>query len=119
MNEDCTVYRTVDYVSKKWSLLILLELHKGNSKKKRYSVIKKNMPDITPKVFTSRLKELEKEGMIKRDVDVSSFPIKTEYSLTKSGEDFIEIIKKIKSWALKWNINNTICGNQDCKDCDF
>jgi DNA-binding HxlR family transcriptional regulator len=119
MNENCTVYKTVGYISKKWTLLILLELYKGDSNKKRYSEIKKNMPDISPKILSARLKELQKENMIIRDVDINSFPIKCEYSLTKSGKDFVKIIKDIKNWALKWNINNEMCGGQDCKDCEF
>ena len=36
MNEDCTVYKTMEYISKKWTSLILLELYKGKSEKKRY-----------------------------------------------------------------------------------
>ena len=119
MNENCTVYKTVDYISKKWTMLILLELYKGDVEKKRYSVIKNNMNGITPKVLSIRLKELENEGLIKKEIDVTTFPIKCEYYLTKSGKDIINIIKSIKTWALKWNIQNDICGGQDCKDCDF
>jgi len=119
MNDECTVYKTVDYISKKWTMLILLELYKGESEKKRYYEIKRNMPDVTPKVLSARLKELEKEGLIIRDVDISSFPIKCEYSLTKSGKEIIKVIKHIKNWALKWKIQNEICGGQDCKDCEF
>ena len=117
MNEDCTVYKTMEYISKKWTPLILLELYKGKSKKKRYSEIKINMPDITPKVLSARLKELEKQGIITKEIDTTRFPIKCEYALTESGEDFIRIIKNIKTWALQWKIDNKLCENLDCKDC--
>ena len=79
MNEKCTVYKTLDHLSKKWMLLILLELYKGSSEKKRYSEIKKNMPDITPKVLSARLKELEEYNIITKAIDTSSFPVKCEY----------------------------------------
>lgn len=117
MDENCTVYQTLDFVSKKWTLLILLELYKGNKEKKRYSEIKSKMEEITPKVLSARLKELEKEGLITRKVDASSFPVKTEYALTDSGKDFIPIISQIKTWALQWKPHQELCESVDCKNC--
>jgi DNA-binding HxlR family transcriptional regulator len=117
MDENCTVYQTMDFISKKWTLLILLELFKGGKEKKRYSEIKNNMNDITPKVLSERLRELESEGLIKRQVDASRFPIKTEYWLTESGLDFIPVISMMKSWALKWKPHQRICESIDCKNC--
>lgn len=117
MDENCTVYKTMDFISKKWTLLILLELYKGGKEKKRYSEIKDKMEDITPKVLSERLKELEKEGLITRKVDASQFPVKTEYSLTDSGRDFIPIISQMKRWALKWKSHNELCESVDCKNC--
>ena len=119
MDDNCTVYLTMEYLSKKWSLIILLEIFKGLNEKKRYSEIKKNIPNISPKILSTRLKELEKEGVLIKNIDTSSFPIKCEYSLTNSGKDLINIIKNIKNWALKWNIDNQICKERNCKDCDL
>ena len=119
MDEDCTVYKTLEYLSKKWSLIIILELYKGESNKKRYSEIKKKIPSISPKILSNRLKELEHEGIIKKKIDTSSFPVKCEYSLTKSGEDLITVIKKIKNWSLRWKITNQICGESDCRNCEL
>ena len=117
MNDDCTIYQTANFIGKRWTLLILLELYKGESKQKRYSEIKKGLSDITPKVLSLRLKELVKEGLISKKVDASSFPVKCEYSLTKSGEDFIKIVQDIKKWALKWKVKNIVCEKANCKDC--
>ena len=117
MDENCTVYQTVDFISKKWTLLILLEIYKGIEGKRRYSEIKNRLPEITPKVLSTRLKELEKENIITKHIDTSSFPVKCEYNLTKAGIDFISIIKDIKGWALRWRIKNEICQQLDCKNC--
>ena len=117
MDENCTVYRTIDFISKKWTLLILLEIYKGKQGTKRYSEIKNKIPEITPKILSARLKELEQQGLLKKQVDASQFPIKCEYTLTKSGLDFIGIIKDIKSWALRWKIHNDICAQLDCRNC--
>ena len=119
MDDNCTVYKTMDYISKKWTLLILLEIYKGKLSKKRYSEIKNKIPDITPKILSLRLKELENEGLITKHIDATSFPVKSEYALTKVGLDFIGIIKDIKSWALRWKIHNKLCEQLDCKDCDL
>ena len=119
MGTDCTIYQTANFVGKKWTLVILLELYRGKLKKKRYSVLKNNIPEITPKLLSARLKELEKEGLVKKEVDAKTFPIKCEYSLTKRGRDFINVIKHIKKWTLKWDIENPACEKKDCKDCIF
>ncbi len=117
MQNTCTVYRTADFVSKRWTLPILLELYKENSEWKRYSYLKKKLVDITPKILSSRLKELKKEGLITKRIDAKTYPVKCEYSLTPSGKDFIKIIKNIKKWALRWNIKNKACENSDCMNC--
>lgn len=118
MNTDCSVYKTMDFVGKKWTVLILLEIYKGNNSK-RYSEIKKSLPNITPKILSARLKELEQENVITKVIDTSQFPISTEYFLTESGKDFVNIVKSIKFWTLKWNSENRICNNQDCSSCKF
>jgi len=119
MEDKCTIYKTANFIGKRWTLLILLELHKGNTKTKRYSEIKNSIKEITPKILSQRLKELEKEGLISKKMDTSEFPVKCEYSLTKSGEAFIKIIQDIKKWALKWKIKNKVCEKSNCKDCDL
>lgn len=75
--------------------------------------------NITPKILSERLKELQKEKIIERKIDVTNFPVKTEYSLTKSGLEIIKILKEMKIWALKWKVKNKECESTDCKTCGF
>ena len=117
MQESCTVSQTVRYLSKRWTLLIILELYKGEGYSRRFSELRDALPGITPKVLSERLKELDIEEIITRTVDATAFPVRTEYTLTESGLEIIEIIRAIKQWALKWKIENIACGNQDCKVC--
>ncbi len=119
MNKKCTVYQTADFIGKKWTILILLEIYKGKKQWKRYSHIKNNLPKITPKILSSRLKELTKLKLVIKRINVETFPVKSEYSLTKKGNDFIKIIKDIKKWALKWNTRNKSCSSIDCKRCNL
>ena len=118
MDETCTIYRTIDFISKKWTLLILLELYKAQGTK-RYSELKQSLLDITPKILSTRLRELEKQGLITKNIDTNIFPIKCEYTLTASGKDFIRIIRDIKKWALEWKQKNKECASQDCKSCEL
>ena len=117
VQEICTVNMTVKYLTKKWTLLIILELYKGPYNTRRFSELKESLEDITPKILSERLKELEEEGIVSKNVDTSSFPVKCEYTLTESGLDLIEIVRSIKKWALTWKIDNIPCGEQDCKMC--
>ncbi|MCC7573921.1 MAG: helix-turn-helix transcriptional regulator [Candidatus Methanofastidiosum sp.] len=116
---DCTIYNTLDIVGKKWSLLILLELYKGKEKEKRFNELKNGLNMITPKILSLRLSELEEHGLIKKTIDNSKVPIKCEYSLTESGEDFIRIIQQIKDWGLKWKFDNPECASTYCKQCQL
>ncbi len=117
MQETCTVNQTVRYLTKKWTLLIILELYKGPAYTRRFSDLKDSLAGITPKILSERLKELESEGLVERRVDITSFPVRSEYTLTESGLEIIEVIRGIKKWALKWKIDNIACGDQDCKNC--
>lgn len=117
MQDECTVNLTVRYLAKKWTLLILLELYKGDRHTRRFSELKGCLFGITQKVLSARLKELEREGLVEKRMDETSFPVKSEYTLTKSGLEIIDIIKDMKRWALKWKISNIKCGSQDCMEC--
>jgi len=119
MDKNCTVYKTANFIGKRWTLLILLELYKGKQGIKRYSDLKRKLPDITPKILSSRLKELQNVGLINKKLDSSVMPIRSEYSLTASGLDFIKIIKEIKDWSLKWMPKAKECSVADCKICDL
>jgi len=119
MEKNCTIYKTADFIGKRWTIPILLELFKGDNQLKRYSHLKKNLLNITPKMLSARLKELEKYKMIKKQIDTTNVPIKCEYFLTGSGKDFIKIIKSMKRWALKWNVRNKVCEELNCKNCDI
>ncbi|MFA5796605.1 MAG: helix-turn-helix domain-containing protein [Candidatus Woesearchaeota archaeon] len=118
MNKNCTIYRSTDIIGKKWSLLVLFELYRQNITEKRYSEIKRALPRITPKLLSLRLKELEKNGLITKKIDATTFPVKSIYKLTKAGEEFIDVIKSLKKWSLKWHVKSDHCKSTECKYCN-
>jgi len=119
MNHNCAIYNSINFLGKKWTFLIILELYKGKDKQKRYSEIKNKLSEITPKILSQRLKELEHHRILTKTTDSSKFPIKTKYTLTKIGLEIIPIIKSIKSWTLKHNPKNKYCSETDCEHCEF
>ena len=119
MNKKCPIYNVVTFIGKKWTVLVICELYKGRKKWKRYSDIKKKLPGMSPKMLSSRFKELEDVGLLKHRVDASSFPIKSEYRLTPKGEDFVKVVMDMKKWGLKWNVKNEYCESVNCKYCEM
>ena len=107
---------TLEYLGRKWAMLILLEIYKGGGRI-RFGELRNRLDGITSKVLTTRLKELEEQGLLLRHVDAASVPFKVEYALTAPGVEVIEIIKDLKSWALRWMIDNLDCQGQDCSEC--
>ncbi|MGV8150920.1 MAG: winged helix-turn-helix transcriptional regulator [Candidatus Woesearchaeota archaeon] len=116
MDKSCPIYYASNLIGKRWTILIILELYKGDAKWKRFHELKNRLPQLTPKILSMRLKEMEKEGLILKKVDSSTVPIKSEYSLTKKGEEFIDIIEQIKQWTLKYKATRK-CTSKDCKGC--
>ncbi len=116
MDHSCTVYQTMEYLSKRWAILILHELNKGNEWK-RFSEIQRSMKEVTPKILTERLRELESEGLIEKRVDTSVVPMKSEYRLTPASLELMEVVHQLKMWALKWKIDNPACAQCNCRLC--
>ena len=119
MDEKCPIYKTAGFVGKRWTILVLAELSRGKEQWKRYSQIKRGLRGITPKMLSMRLRELEKDGLIKRRISTDSFPVKSEYSLTPMGSDLVEVIRGMRGWAIKWNVKNAHCESASCAECDI
>jgi len=99
MKKTCPLAKTIDILSKKWSILVLWQL---NSKKKRFNELLKEITGISPRTLSKRLKELEKSHIIKKK-QFNEIPPKVEYSLTKSGIELMNSFKSLDNWARKWS----------------
>jgi len=117
--KDCTVYKTMNIVGKRWTIHILLELYKGDKKEKHFNELKRKVVGITPKILSARLVELEVEGLIEKQIDSLSVPKKSNYFLTESGDDFVKVIREIKKWGTKWKFKNHECDRSLCRYCDI
>jgi DNA-binding HxlR family transcriptional regulator len=94
----CPTDGIINVISKKWALPILGTI--GNHKKLRFNKIMENLGNISPKTLSDRLKELEKAGLIKREV-FAEIPPRVEYSLTQEGIEFRNLMIPLMEWAAK------------------
>jgi DNA-binding HxlR family transcriptional regulator len=89
------VEATLDVIGGKWKVVILCHLDKGD---KRTSELKRLMPEITQKMLTQQLRELEQDGMVKR-TSYDQVPPKVVYSLTDYGWSFKPILDAMCTWG--------------------
>ncbi|MBN1530030.1 MAG: winged helix-turn-helix transcriptional regulator [Thermoleophilaceae bacterium] len=95
----CSAYHhAVELVGKRWTGAILFVLMDGPA---RFSEVKHLVPDLSDRLLSERMKELEAEGIVSRRV-VDDTPVRVEYSLTVKGEALEPAVRALKLWARTW-----------------
>ncbi|CEO26268.1 winged helix-turn-helix transcriptional regulator [Paraclostridium sordellii] len=97
----CPVEITLQLIGSKWTVLILRDLSTGT---KRFGELKKSLGNITQKVLTHNLKEMEKNGLLTRKV-YPEVPPKVEYSLTELGHSLQPILDSMYKWGNNYREN--------------
>ena len=92
----CTVSLAMDMIGGKWKVVILYYLKDAE---KRYSQLRKEMPDITEMTLSLQLKQLEEYGLISRTVYGEKPPMKVTYKLTSFGHTFVPVLEAINNWG--------------------
>jgi DNA-binding HxlR family transcriptional regulator len=97
-NQSIAAVRDTLYVlSGKWKLPIIIALSSGPS---RFKDLQRHLRDITPKVLSKELKELELNEFVTRTVYATS-PVTVEYELTKYSQSLNKIIDEMREWGLQ------------------
>lgn len=91
-------HRAVELVGKRWTGAILLVLLDGPL---RFSRIRQLVPDLSDRLLSERLKELEAEGIVERRV-IDGAPVRVEYALTRKGQALEPTVRSLKGWAREW-----------------
>lgn len=94
---NCNVTYAVQLVGGRWKLPILLNL---NEDKKRFGELKKIISNITERMLTLQLRELEKDGLVSRTV-YAEVPPKVEYALTTIGRELMPVCEELHKWGAK------------------
>ena len=93
-------HRAVELVGKRWTGAILYVLLDGG-RPMRFSEIGHAVPDLSDRLLSERMKELEAAGIVDRHVTNTS-PIKVEYELTERGRQLDPALSELKRWADRW-----------------
>lgn len=96
----CPVEAALDVIGNKWKGIILYHLMSGT---KRFNEIRKLIPNVTQRVLTLQLRDLEADGVVHRKV-YPVVPPKVEYSLTVTGKSLKPIIIALRDWGEKMMI---------------
>ena len=91
----CPVETTLTLISDKWKLTVLRDLMPGT---KRFGELKKSVGNVSQKVLTSQLREMEQSGLLIRTV-YPEVPPRVEYTLTDLGRSLKPILDAMQSWG--------------------
>lgn len=91
-------HRASELIGRRWTGAIIFVLLRSGC---RFATLREAIPDITDRMLSDRLQELEAEGIVARTV-VPETPVRVEYSLTKKGRSLATAIDAIADWAHKW-----------------
>jgi DNA-binding HxlR family transcriptional regulator len=91
----CPVEGTLDLIDGKWKGVVLYHLFEGTL---RFNEIRRRLPNVTQRMLTNQLRELEADGLIIRKI-YPQVPPKVEYSLSTRGRTLKPVIKALKAWG--------------------
>lgn len=91
-------HQAVELIGRRWTGALLQMLMDGP---RRYSDLKTAVPEISDRMLSERLRELEAEGIARRIV-IPETPVRVEYELTEKGRELREPLRAIGAWAEQW-----------------
>lgn len=95
MAEYCSIEVAMTVLGGRWKLVILKYLLEGTH---RFGQLKRALPDITARMLTRQLRELEEDGLVQRTV-YAEVPPKVEYSVTAVGKSLAPIAQQLQQWG--------------------
>jgi DNA-binding HxlR family transcriptional regulator len=97
MASDCKVETALEILVGKWKPVILFHLFSNGTM--RFSELQRAMPDITKKMLTAQLRELEYHDIVHREV-YPQIPPKVEYSITEYGMSMTPVLQAMNDWGV-------------------
>ena len=96
----CPINYTFKFIGKKFTVLILRNMING--KQSRFNQLLNSIEKSNPKTLSTRLREMERLGLIKRKVYSNERPIRVEYSLTQKGLALHPILDMMAAYSMKY-----------------
>jgi len=94
----CPVKATLNVLSGKWKVLAVWYLSFGP---KRFAELRDMLPGVTEKVLTAQLKQLQEDGVVRRQA-TATVPPKVTYSLSPAGKDLVPLMEEMCGWGTKY-----------------
>ena len=91
-------HHAIELIGRRWTGAIIFLLLSARC---RFATLRDAIPDITDRMLSERLQELEQEGIVERTV-IPESPVRVEYSLTPKGRALATAVDAISDWAHKW-----------------
>lgn len=99
----CPLYRqAIEIIGRRWTGVIVQSLLAGNT---RFSEVRASIPGVSDRLVTQRLKELEREGLVERQVSYD--PTRIRYQLTPKGKSLASVVEAVSAWAEQWAANES------------
>ena len=95
-SKNCPVREVLDRIGHKWATLVILQL--GENEVMRFNELSQAIGDISQKMLTTTVRNLEADGFISRKM-YAEIPPKVEYRLTVLGSSLLPLIRDMVSWA--------------------
>ena len=95
---DCPVARTLDLIGERWTILLLRDLLLQGPR--RFQHFQESLPGVAPNILSTRLKSLEENGLVQRQL-YSDRPPRVEYVLTEKGKSLGPVVKAMREWGAK------------------
>jgi DNA-binding HxlR family transcriptional regulator len=96
----CPLYHeAVELIGRRWTGAIVEVLLNGGAM--RFSEIAAAVPELSDRLLSERMKELEARGVVERSVDAGP-PVRVTYELTKMGRGLEPAVAELRAWAQQW-----------------
>jgi DNA-binding HxlR family transcriptional regulator len=91
-------HAAIELIGKRWTGAIVCAL---TERPMRFGELAKAVPGLSDRLLSQRLRELEEEGLVEREVEAGA-PVRVTYSLTEAGAALGPAIGELKAWAKQW-----------------
>ena len=92
-------HAAIELIGKRWTGAIVSALTEGPL---RFGELARAVPGLSDRLLSQRLRELEEEGLVEREVEAGT-PVRVTYSLTEKGAALRPVMQELKQWARRWN----------------
>lgn len=92
-------HAAIELIGKRWTGAIVSALTEGPL---RFAELARAVPGLSDRLLSQRLRELEEEGLVERDVQAGT-PVRVTYSLTEKGAELRPAMQELKAWATRWH----------------